>query len=199
MARHRRADHLTRKAKQQNYPARSVFKLEEIDRRLRILRKGQDVLDLGASPGSWTMYASKRTGPGGKVAAVDLNPVSIQLPANVVEITMDVLDADAGIIRSNSGVDAFDVVLSDMAPSTTGQKFVDQQRSFDLFMSALELAALLLKPGGSFVGKIFQSPEMDEARKRIRELFSRERIIRPRGTRSSSTELFLAGLGRVEP
>jgi len=196
MARPRRADHLTKKAKRENYPARSIYKLEEIDQRLHLLKPGQKVLDLGAAPGSWTLYASKRVGPGGKVVSVDIAPLGIPVPANVLPLSLDMLETGPESLLRASSVERFDLVISDMAPSTSGHRLVDQQRSLRLFLAALETAGAVLRPGGGFVGKIFQSEDMDAARKRIRDLFEEERVIRPRGTRTESTEVYLVGLGR---
>ena len=190
---YKRPDHFTREAKKRGFPARSVFKLEEIDRRVRLFRRGQRVLDLGAAPGSWAQYAAEKVGPGGKVVAVDLAPLAKTLPANVIFQTGDVLTLPPDTLSSFA---PYDVVLSDMAPSTTGTRESDQARSFELFMRALELAGVLLAPGGSFVGKIFMGPDFSAAKRRVKELFETERAIRPEGTRESSFEIFLIGVRR---
>jgi 23S rRNA (uridine2552-2'-O)-methyltransferase len=193
---YRRPDAFTRAAKAQGYPARSVFKLEEIDRRVRLFREGQRVLDLGAAPGSWSMYASKRIGPKGSLLAVDLSPITGSLGANTKVTQGDALSL------SNEDLALFapyDVVLSDMAPSTTGSKFADQARSFDLFMRAAEVAKALGAPGSAFVGKLFMSDDFQKARDALRALFEEARTIRPEGTRSGSGEVFLVGLRRQKP
>ena len=138
-------DHFTRAAKDSGYPARSVFKLEEIDRRTRLLRAGARVLDLGAAPGSWAMYAAKRIGPGGRLLAVDLSPLAVALPGGAEFLQGDALSLDDGALARFA---PYDVVLSDMAPKTTGQRVTDQARSFELFMRALAVAASLGGPGG---------------------------------------------------
>ena len=183
-------DRFTRAAKAAGFPARSVFKLEEIDRRARILADGKRVLDLGASPGSWALYAAKKIGPRGKLLAVDLEPLGATLPANAVFEQGDALSL------SNDSLSRFapyDVVLSDMAPRTTGSRITDQTRSFELFMRALAIAAALGAPGGSFVGKIFMSDDLPAARAELRRLYGEERLIRPEGTRSVSMEIFAVG------
>jgi 23S rRNA (uridine2552-2'-O)-methyltransferase len=190
---YQRPDHFTREAKKAGYPARSVFKLEEIDARVRLLRPGMRVLDLGAAPGSWSLYAAKQIGPNGKLFAVDLSPLGTSLPANCTFLQGDALSLEEGAI---SALAPYDVVLSDMAPKTSGQKSVDQARSYELFMRALAVAGSLVRPGGAFVGKLFMSEELRHARARMKELFAEERLIRPEGTRSVSTELFVVGLGR---
>lgn len=190
---YRRPDAFTKAAKAQGYPARSVFKLEEIDRRVRLLRKGQRVLDLGAAPGSWSMYAAQKIGPGGKLLAVDLSPIAGSVGANATIKQGDALS----LANDDLALFApYDVVLSDMAPSTTGSKLADQARSFELFMRAVAIAGALCAPGGSFVGKIFMSDDFQPARDALRDLFDDVRTIRPEGTRSSSVEVFLVGLGR---
>lgn len=191
MSPRRRSDHWTRKAREQSYPARSVYKLEEIDGRLKLLRRGQKVLDLGCAPGSWLMYASKRVGPRGSVTGVDLSQITIRIPENATVLQADVNAIDTDRIRPPDG---FDVVLSDMAPSTTGASLVDQERSFELFQRALEIAFAALRPRGSFLGKLFQSPHHQEVLESMKGRFTRVRTLRPRATRSSSREVFVAGM-----
>jgi 23S rRNA (uridine2552-2'-O)-methyltransferase len=190
---YKKPDAFTRAAKAQGYPARSVFKLEEIDRRVRLFRPGQRVLDLGAAPGSWSLYAAKHIGPAGKLLAVDLTPITIALGANT-----RVSQGDAfSLANEDLAVFApYDVVLSDMAPSTTGSRLADQARSFELYMRAVAVAGALSATGGAFVGKIFMSDDFTPARDATRALFSEVKVIRPEGTRSSSFEVFLVGLGR---
>lgn len=185
------ADHFTREAKKAGYPARSVFKLEEIDRRVKLLRPGMHVLDLGATPGSWSLYVTQRIGASGKLLAVDLNPLQVPLPPNATFLEGDALSLEN---ESLSLYAPYDVVLSDMAPKTTGNRSADQARSFDLFMRALAVAEKLGKPGGAFVGKIFMGEDFQNAKKELKRLYAEDRAIKPEGTRSSSYELFLIGL-----
>jgi 23S rRNA (uridine2552-2'-O)-methyltransferase len=184
-------DRFTRAAKEAGYPARSVFKLEEIDRRTRLLRGGQRVLDLGAAPGSWSMYAAKKIGPGGKLLAVDLEPLSATLPPNALFVQGDALSLNSDELAAFA---PYDVVLSDMAPRTTGNRVTDQTRSFDLFMRALAVAATLGVRAGAFVGKIFMSDDLPLARAELRKHYGKERLIRPEGTRAVSMEIFVVGL-----
>lgn len=194
MTNHRRhQDHFGRRAKDEGYPARSVYKLDEIDRKVRLLRPGMRVLDLGASPGSWTLYAAERVGPTGRVLGLDLNPHRGELPANAEIRVCDAFEASAEAL---GGADAFDVVMSDMAPKTTGHRTVDQARSHALFDHALDVAQRVLRPGGSFVGKIFQGPDFESARKRVAREYEEAKIVRPQATRDVSYEIFLVGLRR---
>ena len=187
---YKKPDRFTVEAKKKGFPARSVFKLQEIDRRVRIFKHGMNVLDLGAAPGSWAMYAAQRIGGHGKVFAIDLEPVNVALPKNVTFQVGDALSMDDGVIAERG---PFDVVLSDMAPNTTGIRFTDQSRSFELFMRALEVAEKVCKPGGTFVGKIFMGEDLPLARAKVRQLFTKERLIRPEGTRANSYEVFVIG------
>jgi 23S rRNA (uridine2552-2'-O)-methyltransferase len=187
-----RPDHRTRAAKAAGYPARSVFKLEEIDRRIRLLRPGQHVLDLGAAPGSWSKYVAERIAPNGRLLAVDLEPLGVPLPPWAEVVRGDVLSLERSTLARLA---PYDVVLSDMAPRTSGQKSADAWRSFELFVHALALATQTLKPGGSFVGKIFMGEPFQEARSKVADGFEQVRVIRPESTRSMSGEVFLVGLG----
>lgn len=188
-------DAFSKKAREAGYPARSVFKLEEIDRRTRILRAGAHVLDLGASPGSWAIYAAQKIGAAGKLLAVDLKPLAVSLPPQATFVLGDALSLENEALASFA---PYDAVLSDMAPNTSGNRFADQARSFELFMRALAVAVGLGKPGGSFVGKIFMGEDLAKARAELRKHYAVERLIRPEGTRSVSYEIFVVGLGKKE-
>lgn len=188
-------DYYFRKAKTENYAARSAFKLEEIDRRFRLLRPGQTVLDLGAAPGSWSQYASKRVGAGGRVVGIDLQPVKVSLP-NAVFVEADLLDASLPAILSGAGASPpFDVVLSDMAPKTTGVRITDQARSLELCGIALTAASDSLKEGGSFVCKLFHGEDFEAFRAQLRERFAKVEVLRPKSTRKQSKEVFFIAIG----
>jgi 23S rRNA (uridine2552-2'-O)-methyltransferase len=190
---YKRADHFTIAAKKAGYPARSVFKLEEIDRRIGLLKPGMRVLDLGAAPGSWMLYGSQKIGRSGKLLAVDLTPIDIPIPENATFIVGDALALDNEALATFA---PYDVVLSDMAPNTTGNRLGDQTRSYELFMRALAVATILLKPGGAFVGKIFMGEDFPKAKKAVKRVFAEERALRPEGTRATSYELFVVGVGK---
>jgi 23S rRNA (uridine2552-2'-O)-methyltransferase len=187
-------DSRTKLAKAQGYPARSVFKLEEIDERLHLLAPGQRILDLGAAPGSWSAYAAKRVGPSGLVLAVDLKPIEGFVGANVKTMVGDALVLSGELLTYAP----YDVVLSDMAPNTSGNRMRDQALSFELFSRALEVARGAGAPGGSFVGKLFMGPDFEAARAAVAESFETVRNVRPKGTRQNSVEVFLVGIGRRE-
>lgn len=195
MATYKRPDHFTRAAKARGFPARSVFKLEEIDRRVRLLKQGQKVLDLGCAPGSWSLYASERIGPSGRLLAVDLQPIAQMLPPNATFIQGDALALAETVLATHA---PYQVVLSDMAPNTTGNRNADQARSYHLYSFALTMSHKLGAQGSSFVGKIFMGPDFELAREQTREHFGQVRLIRPEGVRSNSFEIFLVGLEKRE-
>jgi 23S rRNA (uridine2552-2'-O)-methyltransferase len=191
-----RKDYYFQEAKRQGFAARSAFKLEEIDRRFRLIRPGDQILDLGAAPGSWSQYASKKTGPKGRIAGVDLDPVRVNLP-NAVFLQEDIRKLDFAIFFQKASVTPpFDVVLSDMAPRTTGIKVTDQARSLELCELALDAARKFLKKGGHFVCKLFHSDEFEGFRASLRKEFDRVEILRPKSTRKESKEIFFVCLGR---
>jgi len=183
----------SRRAREQGYAARSVFKLEEIDRRTQLLRRGARVLDLGACPGSWSQYALQKIGDQGILVAVDRQEIGVSLPgATVIHGDAFALEID----QLPDGVPPFDVVLSDMAPKTTGVPFADHVRSVELCDHALLLADRWLDRGGHFVCKVFEGEDEPGLRKRVQERYAKLRTIKPKGTRSSSREIFLVGLGK---
>ncbi len=186
-------DARTRQAKLEGYPARSVFKLEEIDRRCKLLRASMRVLDLGAAPGSWTLYAAKHVGPRGLVVAVDLNPLVVPLPAQVITFQDDALTSDGASWLKFA---PYDLILSDMAPNTTGSKIRDQTRSFELFERALAVAEKVGKPSSHFVGKLFMSDNFGEAKAAVKLAYGQVRILRPEGTHQNSSEVFIVGKDR---
>lgn len=186
-------DKATRLAKQRGYPARSVFKLAEIDRRVGLMRGVRRVLDLGAAPGSWSLYAAQRIGPEGVVVAVDQTPIDQHFPDSVRTVVGDVRQLALEVLAEFG---PYDVVLSDMAPSTSGARSADQYRSYELFSCALGLAHTLGKPGSKFVGKLFMGGEFERARADLSAGYAEVKVIRAEATRSRSSELFLVGLGR---
>lgn len=181
-------DHYFKKAKKEGYRARSVYKLQEIDNKYRILKKGARLVDLGAFPGSWSQYASKRVGNNGVILAIDLKK-PVGLPENVRCMEGDVFEIDVGRILAAFG--APDGIMSDMAPATTGAKRVDHYRSIELAHQGLMLAQELVKPGGFYLCKVFDGPDLPEFRKFCSQTFSRVKVVKPKSSRAESVELFL--------
>ena len=183
-------DHYSRRAKKDRFPARSAYKLAEIQKKYPLIKKGSRVLDLGCFPGSWLLYAAKLTGAKGQVVGIDLKSVSIQVPTNIKTITADVHEFDPATL----GYD-FNVVLSDMAPTTTGHKAVDAARSANLCETALSIADRILLPGGSFVCKIFQGTDINQFIDSVRTGFETQKIFKPKSSRKASKEIYVIGLG----
>lgn len=191
---HQRHDAFFKKARGAGFAARSVYKLEDIDRRVRLLRAGDRVLDLGCRPGSWMQYARQVVGPHGAVVGIDRDPLPQPIAGTRVLVGDVFAVTDSELL---GGLKAFDVVLSDMAPNTTGIRATDQARSANLVEEALARAERLLAPGGAFVAKIFQGPDLEAIRKRLAARFSEVRTVKPEGSRAQSIEIYLAAKGFI--
>lgn len=179
----------------EGYVARSVCKLQEIQRRCRVLKQGQRVVDLGCSPGSWLQYAGRVVGRRGRVVGVDLAPVVAEGPV-VLQRSVFSVDADELIALLGGRPD---VVLSDMAPRTTGNTLGDHVRQVELAQRAAELALELLEPGGCFVCKVFDGEEAHGFVQSLRPSFERTRRVRPEAVRANSREFFVVCSGRRPP
>ncbi len=188
------ADHLTQKAKSQGYPARSIYKLEEIQNKFKIMKQGHTVLDLGCSPGSWMLYAAKQVGPSGRVFGIDLKAVEIKLSENIVAIEDNILKLENPDFIDH--VDGFHTVMSDMAPATTGRKDVDALRSFELCRMALDVALKNLRTQGNFICKIFQGNEFKAFEKEVKAAFRECKIFKPESCRKQSKEIYIIGKGK---
>lgn len=185
-------DHYSRRAKKERFPARSVFKLQEIQAKHHLIKKGDKVLDLGCAPGSWLIYAANLTGNKGQVVGIDLKPVTEKVPPHVRIYSGDILTLDDRFFES-LGKD-FNVVVSDMSPATTGNKHVDSARSYNLCKAALSIAQTMLIPGGSFVCKIFQGEDFKEFTDSVRSIFKSCKIFKPQASRKASKEIYIIGL-----
>ena len=188
-------DHYFKRAKQENYPARSVYKLQEMDASFKLFRPGQKVLDLGATPGSWTLYAAGKVGPAGRVLAVDVNDSPTAFPENVTFLVADALEPGPELSALLESMRPFDLVVSDMAPRTTGQRVTDQARSMELVEQALALARTCLIQGGHFVAKVFMGPDVKPFTDSLRGVFDKVKTAKPKSSRSESFEQFIVGLG----
>ncbi|WP_300457694.1 RlmE family RNA methyltransferase [Desulfobacula sp.] len=187
-------DHLTRRAKLEKYPARSVYKLEEIQQKFKVMKKNDQVLDLGCAPGSWLLYAARQVGSQGRVLGIDLKLVEIQLPDNVVAVKENILNPDnTSFLDKTSG---FNVILSDMAPSTTGRKDVDALKSFELCHMALTVAKDLLVQNGNFVCKIFQGNDFNAFQKSVKSKFKECKTFKPDSCRKQSKEIYIIAKGK---
>lgn len=193
-------DHYFKRAKKEGFPARSVYKLEEAQKKYRLLSKGDAVLDLGCVPGSWAIYAAKAVGPGGTVVGVDIHEGDIKTPAGAAEITVICTDimAPEAVGRITSIRQRFQVVLSDMAPKTTGNKWADQQRSLELARRVLDIADHLLVANGNMYCKVFEGEDFKEFVDTVRKKFSMVKIVKPKSSRSESREVFVLGMGYIK-
>jgi 23S rRNA (uridine2552-2'-O)-methyltransferase len=190
-------DHYFKKAKKEQYPARSVYKLQEAQEKYRLLRPGHKVLDLGCQPGSWSLYAAGIVGPGGLVVGVDLQEGSGRQQAGMAPIrwlTMDIASPQFfDCLREIRG--RFDVVLSDAAPRTTGNKLADQQQSLALARRALEVAIGMLEPEGTLYCKVFEGEDFKAYVEEVRLSFRTVRVVKPKSSRPESREVFVLGQG----
>jgi len=183
------------KAQKEGYPARSVYKLEELDQKFKLLKTGSRVLDIGAAPGSWSLWTLKRLGGRGYVAAIDLSPLNFKSPFdNFFFLQGNIYDQAA--IDALKAYGPFDLVMSDAAPATTGNRAVDTGQSEALVEQVIELALECLKPGGNVVAKLFQGGAQAELLGRLREGFSSARCLKPKACRPESFETYLVGLGK---
>jgi 23S rRNA (uridine2552-2'-O)-methyltransferase len=189
-------DSYTARARREGYPARSVYKLAEIQKSYGVLKEGGSVLDLGCVPGSWLLYASKTVGERGRVVGVDIAPLSIPLPANARFVQRDLLSVNKAFFEAVAG--PFDAVLSDMAPSSTGSKFVDACRSLEVSQAALDIASRVLKAKGAFVCKIFYGPDFKSFSDRTKAFFRKVAHVKPKSTRKASKEIYVVALGKKE-
>lgn len=183
-------DPYVRRAQAAGYRSRAVFKLEEIQARDRILQPGMKVVDLGAAPGGWSELAARIVGDRGRVYALDMLPMDAVAGVEFVQGDFreaDVLEALLGRL----GGARVDVVLSDMAPNTSGVKAVDQARSMYLAELALELAGRVLKPGGDLLVKAFQGAGFEQLVTQLRQAFARVQVRKPGASRDRSREVYL--------
>ena len=180
-------------AKAAGYRSRSAFKLKELDRRFRLLRRGGRVLDLGAAPGGWSQVAAERVGAAGRVVAADILPMEPIAGVEILEC--DVLEAAAPDLLKRALGGRADVVLSDMASPTTGHRLTDHVRTLALFEAAFELAVDVLEPGGAFVGKVFQGGAAGDLLARVKAMFRDVRHVKPPASRAESVELYLVASG----
>jgi 23S rRNA (uridine2552-2'-O)-methyltransferase len=202
----RSEDYFSRRARQQGFAARSIFKLQEMQERFRLIRQGARILDLGAAPGSWSQFCLEQLNGRGRVVAIDLNEPSFRPPEGEAEFRFlqgDLFSAE--IERQAAELGPYDLVLSDAAPHTSGSSLVDTQASLQLAVRAFQLACACLRPGGNLVLKVFQGGEEGTLLARIRAGFARARVFKPGASRSESREVYFLGFnfsgdtGRIAP
>jgi 23S rRNA (uridine2552-2'-O)-methyltransferase len=184
-------DPFAAKARAHGYRSRAAYKLTEIDDRLRVLKPGARVIDLGLAPGGWTQVALERGVTA--IAGVDLLPVDTLPPAHILQ--MDFTDPACGpkLIELLGG--APDIVLSDMAPNTVGHRQTDHLRIIGLIEAAADFAVEVLKPGGTFIAKAFQGAGTAEVIGALKAHFAAVKTIKPKASRAESSEIYLVATG----
>ena len=186
----------TQKAKKEGYPARSVYKLEEINKKFRLIKPGSRVLDIGSAPGSWSLYVLKILNGRGFLTAVDLQDMKINYTKDNYMFFMGDAFSDENIEKINS-CGPYNLILSDAAPSTTGNRSIDTERSLQLVNSVLDTAEKLLSPGGNTAIKIFQGGWEKEVVDRMKKMFKQVKMFKPEAVRKISFETYLIGTGRL--
>ncbi len=187
-------DHYYKKAKQDGYQARSAYKLEEVQAKNKILEKGFKVLDLGCYPGSWMQYISRVIGPKGMVLGVDRTQLTMGLEANMQFLQADILELDLNQLKDYSP--KWDLVVSDMAPNTTGNRVTDSEGSWNVCAMAMDAAQLFLKTGGSCLVKSLQGVAQERLIMRMRAEYSKVKTVKPDSSRKESKEVFVLGQGK---
>jgi 23S rRNA (uridine2552-2'-O)-methyltransferase len=188
------SDHWVLRAREEGWRSRSVFKLQEIDDKDHLFQPGQRVVDLGAAPGGWSQYVTRRLKGRGTIIATDILPMDALEEVDFIQgdFTEEVTLA---AVRDALGAAPADLVLSDMAPNLSGMDAVDQPRSMFLAELALDLARQVLKPGGMFVVKVFQGEGFDSYIKDLRQSFSKVVTRKPKASRARSREVYFVGKG----
>lgn len=194
MLRHKVKDYYFYKAKREDYAARSVYKLKEANEKYRFLRRDNVVLDLGCFPGSWSQYSAEAVGSKGLILGIDRQEPKSLLGPNVQFLKADILTLDPEEIKKIQN--NFDVVLSDLAPQTSGAKQVDHIRSIELARTAFFIARSLLKTGGAFFAKVFQGEELPAFKEEVKQAFAQVKLFKPKGSRPESREIFILALNK---
>ncbi len=187
-------DKYFKRAKEEGYRARSVFKLEEIQEKFKLIKSGDNVLDLGAAPGSFLQYISKIVGERGSAVGVDLQKIESLKFSNVKTYVGDVFDDK---VYTKIGIDQFDVITSDLAPKTSGVAFLDGGRSLDLNLKVLEVCEKHLKKGGNALMKILPGFSESELVGPAKGMFKQVRKVRPKAIRKSSGESYIVCLKKI--
>ncbi len=177
-------------ARKEGYPARSVYKLKEIDKKYKIIRKGDRVLDLGCAPGSWLLYISQKVGEKGRVIGIDIGDIKIAQKPNILFIKKSIFDLNNPDFKGK-----YRVVVSDLSPKTAGVKFLDAGKALELAKMAFEIAKSVLLPGGNFICKIFEGESSGELFKEVSKYFEFTKRFRPKAVIKESKEFYIIGKG----
>ena len=183
-----RRDIYVRKSKLEGYRSRAIYKLKEIDDKFKIIRNGIKVVDLGSAPGSWSQYLSEKS-KNSKILSIDLK--DIEKIQNVTHLIGDFLDEKNQTIISNFFEDKLDLIVSDMAVNTTGNKNLDAISTGELSINAMEFSVRNLKKDGSFVSKIFMGSTFNEIVENCKKNFKEVKVYKPPSSRKDSKESFI--------
>ncbi|MBX6376336.1 MAG: RlmE family RNA methyltransferase [Acetobacteraceae bacterium] len=186
-------DPYVRAAKAQGLRSRAAFKLIELDEKYGLLKPGARVVDLGAAPGGWTQVAVRKVGPSGRVVALDLLPMEPVRGATVLQGDFQEVETERQVEEALGG--EADLVLSDMAPNTTGHAATDHLRIIALAEIALDFALRVLAPGGAFVAKVFQGGAEKGLLDTLKRNFASVRHAKPPASRKESSELYVVATG----
>jgi 23S rRNA (uridine2552-2'-O)-methyltransferase len=184
------------KAKKDGFRARSAYKLQEIQKRFRVITKGNKVLDLGCAPGSFLQVLSDLVGPDGLVLGVDLLPVAPFDRRNVTAIVDDIRTVDIDAFLQAHGIETVDAVTCDVAPNLTGVREVDDRNRADLFEAIRSIVLKILKPRGGFVFKSFFSEDLQGTVRDLNGLFAKVSLFKPEASRSVSSEIYVVCTGK---
>lgn len=184
------SDHYVQRARAEGWRSRAVFKLEELDQRDRLLRKGMRIVDLGAAPGGWTQFCVKKCGPQSIVIGIDLLPID-PLPGSV--LIQNDFESEEGLVELEAALNGqrVDLVLSDMAPNISGIASADQARATALVELAIDFCDRQLVSGGDFVAKAFQGEGFDPWLAQVRERFEKVSVRKPAASRARSREVYV--------
>jgi len=181
-------DIFVRQSKIEGYRSRAVYKLKEIDEKFKILKNGISLVDLGAAPGSWSQYVAKKV-KSGKILSIDLN--EFEQISNIHQLRGDFTDILQKITIKNYFGKKVDVVLSDMAVNTTGNKNLDSIQTGELCMEAMNFSKEILKNEGKFVSKIFMGSTFNEIVSEAKKIFKESKVFKPLASRKDSKESFI--------
>ncbi len=191
--RDRKKDRFYKKAKEQNYRSRASYKLKQINRRFKIIRKKNVVLDLGAAPGGWLQVAGEMVGEEGFVLGVDLEEIDAFEEKNIVTIQADMTDEETFEKIKEILPRAPDIVISDASPDISGVWDIDHFRSVELARTAYGIAQELLAPGGNFLVKVFQGGELKGFEEEVKRGFRFMKIVKPEASKGKSSEIYVLG------
>ena len=187
-------DHFYKKAKEEGFAARSVYKLKEMDKKYRLFNRKDKVLDLGYYPGSWAQYAAGKVGQDGLVVGVDLSSSKPNISEGHVSFFQRDVFSLTNLLQLNLDTKV-NILLSDMAPRMTGIKSVDQARSLQLVEKVFDMMEVFLEKNGKAVIKVFDCGGVHAFLKARKKMFKQFRYVRPKASRSSSSEFFVVGQG----